>query len=89
MGDYDFALADYQQAYDTEVTLGASIKYRLAVVHSKIGMKKFADKSLISAEEHFTAAITSSPFTARFYICRARTRSDLKVSKNSSYFSNG
>ena len=55
------------------------IDYRLAVVYYTLGMRTFAKCKFSAAEEHFTNAISHSPYTARYYMCRARTRYELKV----------
>ena len=55
------------------------IDYRLAVVYYTLGMRTFAECKFSAAEEHFTNAISHSPYTARYYMCRARTRYELKV----------
>ena len=78
-GEYEFALADYQQAYEMSPHHTNALHYRLAVVHFTLGMMEFSNSVLASAEGHFTAALHHSPYTSRFYICRARMRNDLKV----------
>jgi tetratricopeptide (TPR) repeat protein len=79
LNEYHFALNDYEQALDlTKGNFSTALSYRLAVVHFFLGMNNISKNSLLAAEEDFSSAITYSPSTSRFYVCRARTRNLLK-----------
>lgn len=80
-GQYKLALADYQQAYALCKPVTMDLQYRLAVVHYTLGMRDLTSipPKLSLAEGHFTSALSLCSFTARFYVCRARARMNLKV----------
>ena len=79
LGNLQFALSDYQQALELEPT-DWQVYCRVAVVYCEIGVELFSRGQHLRAEELFSAAIQHNPKVSRFYICRARTRYELKVS---------
>ena len=79
MHEYAFALCDYQQASELADACYSGLCYRLAITHFNLAVRDFSMKKLISAEEHFSAAIVHCPFTSSFYVCRATVKSLLKV----------
>lgn len=82
--EYRFALADYQLSHTLQRDISKErlqdleIDYRLAVVYYTLGMRTFSECKFSAAEEYFTNAISHSSYTARYYMCRARTRYELK-----------
>ena len=73
-----FALLDYKQALELDPSQWGSY-CRVAVVCSEIGVKLFSQENYQEAERYFTVAIHHNPKVARFYLCRARARLELKV----------
>ena len=85
MNNLHFALADYQQALDLEPT-NWDVSCHIAVVHCELGIDLFSKDSYEKAEKQFTAALQHNPKVSRFYLCRARTRNELKASCSSFQF---
>lgn len=51
----------------------------MAIVCGEIGVELFDKERHTEAEEFFTSAIQHNPKVSWFYVCRARTRYELKV----------
>ena len=77
--EYQFALADFSQAQILHKRRSSGLDYRLSVSHYTLGLKAYSDKKMLEAADHFSSAIKHSPYTAKLYTCRARTKYELKV----------
>ena len=73
-----FALCDYNEALELDPSLWDTY-CRVAVVSSEMGVDLFTKGKFEKAEGFFTAAIHHNPKVARFYLCRARARLELKA----------
>ena len=78
LGNLQFSLADYQQALELD-PMDWEVYCRVAVVYCEIGVELFGRGQYQRAHELFSAAIHHNPKVSWFYICRARTRYELKV----------
>ena len=71
-------MADYVQALQLS-PVDWQVRCRLAVVRCELGVKEFSSGHFDKADELFSAAIENNPKVSRFYLCRARTKHELKV----------
>lgn len=80
MNNLRFALSDYQQALEIDSS-DWDVYCRIAVVSCEIGVDLYAKAKYVLAEDYFSSAIHHNPKVSWFYVCRARARYELKVSR--------
>jgi tetratricopeptide (TPR) repeat protein len=84
MFEFDFALSDYNQAFEIDPK-DCSVKVRLSAVYNELGLLSYADKRYVQAFEYFDLAIQCNPKVAVYYTSRARARYMLEVCGTDQY----
>ncbi|XP_059494342.1 tetratricopeptide repeat protein 16-like isoform X1 [Stegostoma tigrinum] len=73
----DFALLDYEQAYELDPA-DWRVKIRIAAINNEKGLMEHQNGNYQQAEQQFTSAIESNPQVSQYYLHRAKTRANLQ-----------
>ncbi|XP_061586198.1 tetratricopeptide repeat protein 16-like [Cololabis saira] len=74
LGDWCFALADYQQAEEIVGSGDPAVRNRLAVIHNMLGTFSFEDRCFQEAVDMFSQALRYNPSASRYYENRLKAR---------------